>query len=194
MCYPSVNLSDDGAIAYLTRVRRIPLPVVTRLIERGLLYEDLRGNCVFVAKDRGGAARATAKRGTVPGLPFKGDALGSDKHYGRHVPPESGFSQQVMVAGSAIDAMSVAVLHPAIMNWHLLSLNGAGNKAAVWMFLEAHPEVKMVALGLDSDEARTAPAGEIAQESTVKSYGVAPFMPDDKYKDWNEQLAGVRSR
>ena len=67
---------------YLCMKRGIDGDVVNTLIQEEKLYEDRRGNVVFVGHDERGATRFASLRGTQSD--FRGDCSGSDKRYGFH--------------------------------------------------------------------------------------------------------------
>jgi hypothetical protein len=67
---------------YLCVKRGIDGEIVHSLIQRKMLYEDRRGNVVFVGYDGQGKARFATLRGTYGDCSFRGDCPGSDKRYG----------------------------------------------------------------------------------------------------------------
>ncbi|MDR1735833.1 MAG: DUF3991 and toprim domain-containing protein, partial [Oscillospiraceae bacterium] len=142
---------------YLCMERGIDSEIVNTLIQRKMLYEDTRGNIVFVGYDKQGAARFASLRGTHGDASFRGDCAGSDKRYGfamaANVP-----CQHLFIFESPIDAMSHASLAKAATGgsevWKMeprLSLGGT-SAAALNFFLNQHKEIKSLVFCLDNDE------------------------------------------
>ena len=67
---------------YLCRKRGIDGDIVNTLMQKEMLYEDRRGNIVFVGHDEQGKPRFASLRGTYGDCFFRGDCAGSDKRYG----------------------------------------------------------------------------------------------------------------
>jgi hypothetical protein len=94
---------------YLCVKRGIAGGIVNMLIQKEKLYEDRRGNVVFVGHDGQGTARFASLRGTRGG--FRGDCAGSDKRYGFNMAFSP--SERLYVFESPIDTMSHASLENA---------------------------------------------------------------------------------
>ena len=92
---------------YLCIKRSIDSDIVNMLIQKEMLYEDRRGNVVFVGYDDQNKPRFACLRGTRSD--YRGDCAGSDKRYGFNIAgcmsPE-----YLYVFESAIDLMSHATL------------------------------------------------------------------------------------
>ena len=123
-------------------------------MQKEKLYEDRRGNVVFVGHDEQGAARFASVRSTYSD--FRGDCMGSDKRYGFNV-AASAPSERLYLFESAIDLMSHASLENANMSdagaWkrsNRLSLAGTTDMAMLF-FLNQHKTVKDLVFCLDSD-------------------------------------------
>jgi hypothetical protein len=151
-----------------------------------MLYEDKRGNVVFVGHDGQGKPRFASLRGTYGD--FRGDCLGSDKQYGFCV-AASAPSERLYLYESAIDLMS----HASIMNdgngaWrthHRLSLSGTGD-TAIPFFLNQHKEVKELVFCLDNDKAGQEAAAALVRKYADKGYTARIRQPIGK--DFNEDL------
>jgi len=63
---------------------------VNALIQRKMLYEDRRGNVVFIGYDGQSKARFASVRGTYGDCRYRGDCAWSDKRYGFNIPCSTG--------------------------------------------------------------------------------------------------------
>ena len=176
---------------YLCNKRGIDGEIVSNLINRDKLYEDKRGNVVFVGYDEYLKPRFASLRGTHGD--FRGDCAGSDKRYGFNI---SAFSKRLYVFESPIDAMSHATL--AIMEYgdrtaweHDSRLSLAGTTdTAIPFFLNQHSSVKELVFALDNDS-----AGREAADSMVRKYadkGYSTWIQLPQGKDFNADLAEKR--
>ena len=173
---------------YLCMKRGIDGDVVNTLIQEEKLYEDRRGNVVFVGHDEQGAARFASLRGTHGD--YRGDCAGSDKRYSF----QAVFApcERVYVFESPIDLMSDATLTNAATGdteaWKQdsrLSLSGTSD-TALSFFLNQHREVKEIVLCLDNDTAGREAAALMARKNAAKGYTVLIDFPQGK--DFNEDL------
>jgi hypothetical protein len=183
---PAGNRDNDRVIAYL-RGRGISLPLIQDCIHRGALYEDTRHNCVFVGFDIGGEPRYAALRGTYGN--FKGEATGSDKHFGFTLPcAPLGNYTMLTVTESAIDALSYSTLFSDRAN-AVLALSGV-TPLALERHLQYCPQIHTVQLALDMDETGKSACERIAafirQKFTSKE--CVRITPAHPCKDWNEML------
>ena len=172
-------------IAYL-RKRGIAAQVIRQFMNSGLLYEDaVHHNCVFVGRDESGQAKYAGLRGTYdldsPG--FKGDATGSDKNTGFSLPHDPR-SDLVLVFEAPIDLMSYLTLHRDTTN--ALALCGLYD-GALQTYLQAHPEIRRIALCLDADEPGQKAAQQLQEKYQLQGYAVTVEKPRCG-KDWNEYL------
>jgi hypothetical protein len=178
---------------YLCMKRGIDSEVVNTLIQREMLYEDKRGDVVFVGFDEQGAARFASLRGTQSD--FRGDCAGSDKRYGFCM-AACAPSERLYLFESAIDAMSHASLVNADTGdtgaWKRhsrLSLAGTSD-AALPFFLNQHPAVRELVFCLDNDMAGREAAAIMARKYAYKGYTVLNEPPMGK--DFNEDLQAFR--
>ena len=172
-------------IAYL-RKRGIAAQVIRQFMNSGLLYEDaVHHNCVFVGRDESGQAKYAGLRGTYdldsPG--FKGDATGSDKNTGFSLPHDPQ-SDLVLVFEAPIDLMSYLTLHRDTTN--AVALCGLYD-GALQTYLQAHPEIRRIALCLDADAPGRAAAQQLKDKYSARGYAVTVEEPRSG-KDWNEYL------
>ena len=175
---------------YLCIKRGIDSDVVHTLIQEKKLYEDRRGNVVFVGHDGQGVARFASVRGTYGDCSFRGDCSGSDKKYS--------FSavfapcKRLYCFESPIDLMSYASLVNAAAGdtgewkrYSYLSLSGTSD-TALQFFLNKHKEVSELVLCLDNDAPGRKAAAKMAQKYVYKGYLMLNELP--RGKDFNEDL------
>lgn len=199
---PARSPNNDMVLGYLTG-RGIDREIIKECIDRGMLYESLPyHNCIFVGFDQEGKARYGFFRATKKDR-IMGDASGSDKHFSFRV---AGSSTTVHVFESAIDALSYGTIRKLSgKQWDeesLLSLGGIYSSgstqsskrlpAALSNFLESRPDVKAIALHLDSDR-----AGRLASESIMRRLDRKYHIRDEPPvhgKDCNDELLFLRKR
>jgi hypothetical protein len=190
---------------YLCKKRGIDSEIVNALIQREMLYEDRRGNVVFVGYDEQDKARFASVRGTYGGLAgrsascstmqpdcrFRGDCAGSDKRYSFCM-AASAPSERLYIFESAIDAMSHASLVNAATGdtgaWKRdcrLSLSGTSD-TALNFFLNQHTAVNELVFCLDNDLAGHEATVMMAREYAYKGYMTLNEPPQGK--DYNEDL------
>ena len=182
---PPRNTDDRRAFAYL-RKRGIAPQVIRQFLNSGLLYEDaVHHNCVFVGRDESGQAKYAGLRGTydLNGPGFKGDAPGSDKNTGFSLPHDPR-SDLVLVFEAPIDLMSYLTLHRDMVN--AVALCGLYD-GALQTYLQAHPEIRRIALCLDADEPGQKAARQLQEKYQLQGYAVTVEKPRCG-KDWNEHL------
>ena len=182
---PPRNMDDRRVFAYL-RKRGIAAQVIRQFMNSGLLYEDAEHhNCVFVGRDESGQAKYAGLRGTYdldsPG--FKRDATGSDKNTGFSLPHDPQ-SDLVLVFEAPIDLMSYLTLHRDTTN--AVALCGLYD-GALQTYLQAHPEIRRIALCLDADEPGQKAAQQLQEKYQLQGYAVTVEKPRCG-KDWNEYL------
>ena len=171
--------------AYL-RKRGIAPQVIRQFLNSGLVYEDAEHhNCVFVGKSSAGQVKYAGLRGTydLDGPGFKGDAPGSDKNTGFSLPHDPQ-SDLVLVFEAPIDLMSYLTLHRDTTN--AVALCGLYD-GALQTYLQAHPEIRRIALCLDADAPGRAAAQQLKDKYSARGYAVTVEEPRSG-KDWNEYL------
>ena len=179
---------------YLCGKRGIDSGIVDALIHEGKLYEDKRGNVVFVGYDEKGKARFATLRGTSD-TAFRMDCAGSDKRYGFNMALSP--SEQLYLYESAIDAMS----HASIENiatgdkdaWKSrcrLSLAGTSD-AALSFFLNQQTSVNQLVFCLDNDPAGREAAATMAAKYADCGYYTRIDLPEGK--DYNEDLLKIQA-
>jgi hypothetical protein len=176
---------------YLCIQRGIDGDIVNLLMQKEQLFEDRRGNVVFVGFDEGGKARFASMRGTWGNQHFRMDCTGSDKRYSFNMAACSP-SERLYVFESPIDAMSHASLEKAATGaWerhNRLSLAGTSDTAMPF-FLNQHKEVKELVFCLDNDEAGREAAVSMARKYAEKGHRTRLELPQGK--DYNEDLQAL---
>jgi len=174
---------------YLCKKRGIDGDIVNALFQKEKLYEDRRGNIVFVGHDENGAARFASLRGTYGD--FRGDCAGSDKRYGFNM-AACAPSDRLYILESPIDCMSHASIVNALTGdtgaWKQqsrLSLAGTSD-AALPFFLKQHTAVRELVFCLDNDTPGREAAAVLIDKYTDKGYTARLKLPQGK--DFNEDL------
>lgn len=188
---PKRGADDKRVIAYLS-ARRIDPKVIFECIRSKSIYQDEKGNVVFVGRDRDGQARYAYLRGTLTlGDPFKGEAKGSNKAYG-FLLPGKGAKESVTCFESAIDALSYATLMIKSEKAYgdCLALGGVSDKALAQYLLD-HKGCKKIILRLDNDLAGMQGASAIG-ERYRKQYDVQIGQLPAGFKDMNDYLRGQK--
>lgn len=191
---PELNDNTDAAVSYL-KGRGIHSVILEYCFRHSMILETKKHhNVLFVGFDARGVPRQASIRGITGS--YKGEAVGSDKHYGFYIPAQS-TTDSIHVFESAVDLLSYATLELyEARDWqrdHLLSLSGVyatQRRDAVPIglarFLEGHPEIKTVRLHLDND-ATGRRATEAITAGLTDRYRVVDEPPACG-KDVNDQL------
>lgn len=156
--------------AYLMK-RGFPQEVIQRLVDQGLLYEDVRHNAVFINSEK---SYAEAKGTTYK--PFK-------RCYKRRGErsfwciPDFNSLDVVYITESAIDAVSLSVLHKkqGVREGVYVSIGGTGNRGTVETIMESG---KKVVIAVDNDA-----AGQAMRDRYKYLDSIIP-----ENKDWNDDL------
>lgn len=175
---------------YLVKTRRIPIKIVKEMMQRNLLYQDDRSNCVFPCNDLMGIPRGGIIRGTHKERAFKNRIAGSDMDYGWVIKSEQ-YSNKVFVVESPIDAMSLMALYPERVEMNYVLALGGLHLGAIKTFMRDNSLVKKVILALDNDN----PAKEFIDKALLElklDFNVEIFLPIG-VKDWNEMLIQKRT-
>ncbi|HEX9063096.1 MAG TPA: DUF3991 domain-containing protein, partial [Clostridia bacterium] len=194
---PKKNETYKHIFAYLINTRKIDKQIVYDLVKLNMFYENKYHNsCVFVGYDLNGEAKYAAIRGTSPTMQYRKDVAGSDKSvpFAVNIRPGSICTDKVFRSNclyafeSPIDLMSylsLLKLHKIEdFDAHFISLGGVCD-LALERFLNEHPNVKEITLGLDNDEAGRFACQQIRQKYGDK-YSARRHLPENK--DFNEDL------
>jgi len=197
--------SSQKITAYL-QSRGINISTIKSCINKGILYESASGNCVFIGKDIQGTPKFACERSTMGDT--KKDSLGSDKRFGFCIPPDNPNIQasatSLFVFESPIDAMAhrdfVSMnYNSAQHDGYRLSLSGVAS-AALFQFLQDHPEIKIVYLCLDNDNAGQDACARIQTELADKSKNLpresynVKITPPPIGKDYADTIKSIRNQ
>lgn len=176
--------------AYLTQTRFVEPNVVQDFVDRKMLYQDIKGNCVFVAYDETKKPVFASFRGTLSERKFLGDVSGSNYREGFYI---NNNADRLIVTESVIDAMSVmSILHGQGVDYKqydYLPLNSADKHGTLLAHLAGEPK-EQVLLALDHDLAGVKNM-QLLKEEILEEIGMRPeqitfHVPETK--DWNEEL------
>lgn len=195
---PKAYISNDRIVRYLMN-RGIDRSIIDRCIADGLLYEDIRHNCVFVGL-YGQTPKYAMLRGTSSKTRFMGEVQGSDKRYSfsLNLNPEV---TRLFVFESAVDLLSYISLERVRgeqPNSNYLSLSGVyrpGKNAphlpvSLERYLSENRHFRQVILCLDNDE-----AGRIATDAIrtlLSKVYIVQDMPPPNGKDYNDCLMAYK--
>ena len=202
---PPVNGKNYKQLfGYLIAGRGLDKDIVKALVEQEMIYpmkHEHNGkqmhNAVFVGRDEDGMIRSAFQRGCSTYSGFKMETAGSDKTCPFTIAGKSG-AQKLCIFEGAIDAISHAsVQKVGGQEWdsmHRISQGGNAPIEATMKFLAAHPEVTIVGICMDSDNAGQAIAEKLSEnlraagwEGTITSEAVPVG------KDWNDYLQRWRA-
>lgn len=186
---PERAKANNRLLAYLCGIRGIEYAIVASLVEKNMLYEDIRGNVIFVGCDPQGRVRFACLRGTYE-TPFKMDCTGSDKRYGFRLTGVG--ADRLYNFEAPIDALSHATLENIYTGdpsaWRRdsrLSLGGTSG-LALEQYLQEHPATTELVFCLDSDDAGRGAAIALARKYAARGYWTRLELPT--CKDYNEVL------
>ena len=150
---PPKNSDMRKVFAYLTKSRFINQEIVQDFVTQHMLYQDLKGNCVFVSYDNDIPVFGCL-RGTNTYKRFLGDLPGCNYQKGFFI---NGKGSELIVTESVIDAMSImSILKEKGLdykNYSFLSLSGVDKNNALKFHLDHNKKFQSVLLALDNDSA-----------------------------------------
>lgn len=166
--------------AYLCQTRKIKSEIVSQLAHEKLLYQDVRGNAVFVHKDENGKIVGAEIQGTNSEKRYKGVAQGTSESV---FAVKIGEPKKAYVFESAIDLLSFKqIANPdKIQNSVLVSMAGLKPNA-----LKSFEEngIKLYSC-VDNDEAG------INFTATNKLTPCRKVLEENRVKDYNELLQKI---
>lgn len=171
----------QNAVRYLTEVRGIPTAVVQAVIDRGDLWANRHGSCVFAHRDRNGTLRGCTVRESnfaTKQKPFK-QCLG-DKTTAWFTVGGDWTAPELVLVESPIDALSFVSLGYG-RNAQVVSTAGEADLSQLIASVQ-HGSRKL-RLGFDNDDA----GRRFAQQAATLCTSV-PGMCAPLGKDWNEEL------
>ena len=191
---PKPDTNMRKVFAYLIKTRCIAGTVVQEFVDRKMLYQDIHGNCVFVAYDFEKPEKAVfaTMRGTNTYKPFYGDVSGCDYDKCFFVDNNS---ETICITESVIDAMSIMTMTLMdVEKMNYLVLAGVGKWKCINNYLQ-NGRFKKVVIAVDNDE-----KGREAKEliwnymdenfSNIQKSKVLP--PQKQGKDWNSVLQTMK--
>lgn len=185
-----------NVFAYLTRSRFLEKEVVQEFVDKKMLYQDTRNNCVFVGYDYTDLGKKTpvfgCMRGTNTERKFVRDVPGSDYEKGFFI---NNNSDSVVVTESVIEAMSLmSVMADQGIDFHqysYLALSGVGKGTPLKTITEYCPEFSRYILALNHDDAGMKAirnyAHYLRKELNVNA-DVKQWVPKTPGFDWNDEL------
>ena len=172
--------------AYLVQSRFIDPDVVQDFVNKKMLYQDHRGNCVFVSRE-GGKPVFASFRGTLTDRRFLGDVEGSDYSKGFLINNQAA---QTVVTESVIDTMSVMSVMKAkgenLNDYNYMPLSGNVKVEALLNHIE-NDNVKKVILAVDNDSGGQKSIEAIKGQCKTPGVDFVEALPDAK--DWNEEIS-----
>lgn len=176
--------------AYLSQSRGLSAEVISDFIKSKQIYQDVKGNCVFVGYDEKGEAKFDSVRGTLTEKKYRGDCKNSDKRYTFHQIGTD--TTRLYIFEAPIDLLSHCTMTDekygikgAYKKQTRITLCGTSD-VALEAFLERHPEVKVLNFRLDNDNAGKKAVKMYKDKYEAKGYVVNAVFSTGK--DINEDL------
>ena len=184
---PPKNSDMRKVFAYLTKSRFINQEIVQDFVTQHMLYQDLKGNCVFVSYDNDIPVFGCL-RGTNTYKRFLGDLPGCNYQKGFFI---NGKGSELIVTESVIDAMSImSILKEKGLdykNHSFLSLSGVDKNNALKFHLDHNKKFQSVLLALDNDS-----AGKKISKLIIKEFADRKDLCITEHytssKDWNQEI------
>lgn len=178
---PEANKTMNRVYAYLMQERFIAREVISFFAHHKLLYEDAKyHNCIFVGTDEKGVPRHIHRRGTMGS--FKQTETGSKADYSFH---HNGASDWLFVFEAPIDMLAFITLHPENWQQHSYVALCSVSERAILHRLKVNPQLKIIVLCLDHDNAGRAACVRIT--GILKDHGYADVrLLHSQNKDWGE--------
>ena len=193
---PQKNDNERRALAYLTKSRYLDLDIVHYFMEKGMIYEDIKHNAVFVGFNSQRRPVNAFLRGTntFHQKPFKAITPGSDMKYPfQHI----GSSDRLYVTEGAIDLLSYICLnrHEDWTAHSYLSLGGL-HDTALKQCLKENTHIREIVFATDNDRNSTDvhgmpinPGQDFALRfSKLYERDYITKIEPPVYKDWNQDL------
>lgn len=179
-----LNMPERGenyrrVYAYLIKTRCIPKDIVDELVHQHLLYQDVKGNAVFVHTDNDGKIIGGEVQGTITDKRYKGMAEGTGDSLFKI---KIGNPDKVYAFESAIDLCSFYAIadKQKLNNAVLVSMGGLKINALTTLTSE-YENIKVISC-VDNDE-----SGK-KFNSTHGFQSFNDYLEQNHVKDWNELL------
>lgn len=187
---PERNNTTKHVYAYLIKTRGIEPDIVKEMLDKGYIYENTYGACVFVGKDPEGVPRHASVRSTnTEGRVYKRDVPGSQKRYSFSI---TGNTDTLYVFEAPIDLlsyMSYQRLAGMDTNSSYVSLGGVSDRA-LERFLSDNPHIKKIVVCTDRDKAGDK-GYERIRDKYKHSFEITRHSPLGK--DFNADLVAYRN-
>ncbi|EUC51730.1 DUF3991 and TOPRIM domain-containing protein [Mogibacterium timidum] len=187
---PAKARNMKNVFAYLVKTRCINQKIVQEMVDRDMLYQDERNNCVFVSRDENGKSVFATVRGTNTDKKWVGDVSGCDYSHSFFI---DNCSRNLIVTESIIDAMSMMDIKEQKgenhQEYNYLSVSGLGKSREALGYHLGKTLYDIVFLAFDNDDKGREIAKEMKKhiESINQDISVSMLIPEAA-KDWNEEL------
>lgn len=191
-----ISRSNSKVVKYLNESRHIGQGVINHLIENKLLFQEKQtNNAIFPIYDENNNMVGAEVQGTLIDKRFKGIKAGGKYGYGFNVRfSNDNTYDYALFFESAIDLMSFIdykwnVEKKSLKGCVLISMAGLKSNIVKHTLGAFKGDVRAV-LCVDNDNAGAAFKRELKKMKI-------PYIercPDEKFKDWNEQLKSVKQK
>lgn len=187
---PAKARNMKNVFAYLVKTRCINQKIVQEMVDRDMLYQDKRNNCVFVSRNENGKSVFALVRGTNTDKKWVGDVSGCDYSHSFFI---DNCSRNLIVTESVIDAMSLMDIKEQKgenhQEYNYLSVSGLGKSKEALGYHLGKNVYDIVFLAFDNDDKGREIAKEMKKhiESINQDISVSMLIPEAA-KDWNEEL------
>jgi len=173
------NDAYKRVFAYLNRKRRISNKLIKYLVDNELLYQDKKGNCVFVWYDKGVIVGADIN-GTTDQR-FKGIASGSDQKVGFNFCLSDDVERMIFFE-SPIELLSYLIIKRSQVNkkTKYVSMSGCKN-IAIDYHVYLHPDAEVI-ISTNNDK---------SGKKIADNYKFKTRIPKNN-NDWNEILLAMK--
>lgn len=191
---PAKARNMKNVFAYLVKTRCINQKIVQEMVDRDMLYQDERNNCVFVSRNENGKSVFASVRGTNTDKKWVGDVSGCDYSHSFFI---DNCSRNLIVTESVIDAMSMMDIKEQKgenhQEYNYLSVSGLGKSREALGYHLGKTLYDIVFLAFDNDDKGREIAKEMKKhiESINQDISVSMLIPEAA-KDWNEELQKER--
>lgn len=187
---PAKARNMKNVFAYLVKTRCINQKIVQEMVDRDMLYQDERNNCVFVSRNENGKSVFATVRGTNTDKKWVGDVSGCDYSHSFFI---DNCSRNLIVTESVIDAMSMMDIKEQKgenhQEYNYLSVSGLGKSREALGYHLGKTLYDIVFLAFDNDDKGREIAKEMKKYIESINQDISVSMPiPEAAKDWNEEL------